>query len=264
MVRYSIRFYIGCSLFCHGDIAKKWPILNDKLLKIVFYIRELGIITVNQQQRCKEHMRLKRTLHELLNVFRNRKLANTLINNYSFFTNHKDLTAWGSITEEDEKGIQRAVGLAASHPGSIIEVGSLFGHTCNYIATLKDPQKELIAIENFAWNPFALPKEAHKKFLERTLRVAIEHRNTRIYEGNVVDFYLANRTMKPSMVFIDAEHDYASVKRDIDWALSVGCKVISGHDYTSLHPGVVKAVDEAFGRKIEVWGSVWIYQNAGL
>ena len=101
-------------------------------------------------------------------------------------------------------------------------------------------------------------EEAHKKFLERTLWVAIEHRNTRIYEGNVVEFYLANRTMKPSMVFIDAEHDYASVKRDIDWALSVGCKVISGHDYTSLHPGVVKAVDEAFGRKIEVWGSVWI------
>jgi hypothetical protein len=51
------------------------------------------------------------------------------------------------------------------------------------------------------------------------------------------------------------------VKQDIGWAISIDCPVISGHDYRDVHPGVVKAVDEAFGDKISLYGSVWIHSK---
>jgi hypothetical protein len=66
------------------------------------------------------------------------------------------------------------------------------------------------------------------------------------------------------MVFIDAAHDYKSVKKDIEWCMACGCPVICGHDYSDIHPGVVRAVDEAFAGKIVVQGSVWIYYRNGI
>jgi hypothetical protein len=60
------------------------------------------------------------------------------------------------------------------------------------------------------------------------------------------------------MVFIDADHSYKEAARDIAWAKSLGVPVVAGHDYQSLHPGVMKAVDENFGTSFEVFGSVWI------
>ena len=66
------------------------------------------------------------------------------------------------------------------------------------------------------------------------------------------------------MIFIDADHTYESVKRDIGlwWdKVKVG-GIISGHDYGHSHqPGVKKAVDEYFGHKglniNQAAGSVW-------
>lgn len=61
-------------------------------------------------------------------------------------------------------------------------------------------------------------------------------------------------------VFIDAAHSYEAVKDDITrWQ----CKVrpggwFGGHDYHSAHQGVIRAVDEAFGDRVEVLAyAVW-------
>lgn len=64
------------------------------------------------------------------------------------------------------------------------------------------------------------------------------------------------------VVFIDALHDYDSVKRDVEaWRGKVGFGgLLSGHDYmhAGQHAGVGRAVDEAFGREnVLVEGSVW-------
>jgi hypothetical protein len=55
-------------------------------------------------------------------------------------------------------------------------------------------------------------------------------------------------------VFIDADHDYESVSRDIDaWRPKVRAGgILAGHDFGPLHPGVVRAVTERFERP-EVW-----------
>lgn len=61
-------------------------------------------------------------------------------------------------------------------------------------------------------------------------------------------------------VFIDAAHSYKAVKDDIArWQPKVKPGAwFGGHDYHPAHPGVVRAVDEAFGERIELLpGYVW-------
>jgi hypothetical protein len=51
-------------------------------------------------------------------------------------------------------------------------------------------------------------------------------------------------------IYIDANHDYEFVKDDITNALKKIKKngLISGHDYNNESPGVIKAVNEIFGK----------------
>lgn len=62
-------------------------------------------------------------------------------------------------------------------------------------------------------------------------------------------------------VFIDADHTHQSVREDIaHWAPKVRPGGwIGGHDYHPRKwPGVVKAVNEAFGKKVQHWpGTIW-------
>ena len=51
-------------------------------------------------------------------------------------------------------------------------------------------------------------------------------------------------------VFIDAAHDYESVKADIEAWLPKCKGIIAGHDFTDGYPGVKKAVIEIFGTNI--------------
>jgi predicted O-methyltransferase YrrM len=62
-------------------------------------------------------------------------------------------------------------------------------------------------------------------------------------------------------VFIDAAHDYESVTADIRaWAPKVKPDgVLAGHDYQADWPGVVKAVEEAFGREARAFDSCWYH-----
>jgi hypothetical protein len=201
-------------------------------------------------------------LKPILTLIENRKALMHAIRMQLFFLENNDLSIWGSITQEDELGIRKAEESSRQFEGPIVEIGALFGHTTNFLATLKPEHKRMIAVENFTWNPFSLPPDAHRLFTRRTLRYVMEKCNTAIYDGDAEAFYDANPDLKPSLVFIDALHSYEGVKKDIDWALSSGAAVIAGHDYSRLHPGVVRAVDEAFGGNIEVVGSVWIAREA--
>ena len=61
-------------------------------------------------------------------------------------------------------------------------------------------------------------------------------------------------------VFIDADHSYESVRRDIDaWRSKVRPGGwFGGHDYNRKFPGVVRAVNFVFGRSvITLPGSIW-------
>lgn len=47
-------------------------------------------------------------------------------------------------------------------------------------------------------------------------------------------------------VYIDASHDYESVKADLEawWPVVTAQGILAGHDYDSTHPGVMRAVNE--------------------
>jgi len=60
------------------------------------------------------------------------------------------------------------------------------------------------------------------------------------------------------VVFIDAGHTYEEVKNDIEKWLPKARMVIAGHDYLpGVWDGVIKAVDEKFGKPDGVAGSIW-------
>ena len=207
----------------------------------------------------------------IVQYLKKRKLLNQVLDNYSdlkpvikdhlFFKSNQDQTIWGSVSEEDEAGIARTVEQSASLDGPIVEIGALFGFTTQLIATSKPIEKELIAVENFSWNPFHVAADDHRSITHRTLRYVMANCNTRIFDGSNSDFYTEYTGDRPSMIFIDADHSYEGVKVDIEWATKQKIPLICGHDYSALHPGVMRAVDEAFGGAVEVIGSVWIHRS---
>lgn len=198
------------------------------------------------------------SIKNFLRKYKYRKELEPMINSYLFFLENKEQSIWGSITEEEEKGIARAVEYAKNFDGPIVEIGALFGHTTQLIATLKDKDKELIAVENFTWNPFGLSKDIHQLITYRTLRYCIEKCNTKIFYGSNNLFYEIYKGKPFSMIFIDAGHNYEDVIFDIQMSKKLNIPVICGHDFHDLHKGVKKAVIESFGTEIETYGSVWI------
>jgi hypothetical protein len=206
--------------------------------------------------------KIKRKLHNLRALIQHRRILKKVVDAHVYFLEHRGVSVWGGISETDELGLRVAVAKAAPFDGPIVEIGALFGWTTQLLASLKSPAKELIAVDNYCWNPFMLPEDDHRVITRRTLHYCLEHCRTRLFDGSTQEFYDGYDGPIPSMVFIDADHSYREASRDISWAKGLGVPVICGHDYQSLHPGVMKAVDENFGTEFEVFGSVWIAQGA--
>jgi len=63
----------------------------------------------------------------------------------------------------------------------------------------------------------------------------------------------------PDMIFIDADHNYGNVFRDIAHAMyMMGSGIICGHDYDSnVWPDVKRAVDNLFSKVEQPVGSIW-------
>ena len=83
---------------------------------------------------------------------------------------------------------------------------------------------------------------------------------SKLIEGDTVSAasHVADRSL--DFVFIDADHSYTSVRKDIEaWRSKVKPGGwLGGHDYNHKFPGVVRAVDFAFGRSvITLPGSIW-------
>ena len=58
--------------------------------------------------------------------------------------------------------------------------------------------------------------------------------------------WMAENSRKASFVFIDADHSYESVKKDIELLLPWTNGTMAGHDFGGFHAGVEKAVREYF------------------
>lgn len=141
-------------------------------------------------------------------------------------------------------------------PGPIVEIGTLFGWSTRIMLCAKAPERELISVDDYSWNPLGLAPDVHHQITSHILAdgKGIGLRQLRIDKA---DFYASWPGPRPALVFADAMHTYEGTKSDIEWARSAGAHVVCGHDYQPEWPGVIRAVDELGGPK-ELVESLWV------
>jgi hypothetical protein len=153
--------------------------------------------------------------------------------------------------------LQKLVRQSANHPGPIVEIGTLLGITTTTIALAKQPHQKVITVDNYGWNAWGFSPETHESITRQMLRYLTETGQVECVKMDKNEFFRTYKGPAPSMVFLDAIHDYPETKKDIEWAKSLGTKIISGHDYCDAFPGVIEVVDE-FGGPRELVGTVWV------
>lgn len=97
------------------------------------------------------------------------------------------------------------------------------------------------------------------EFSRRVLAPFLRSGRVEIAAQGSAEFFAANAGPPPSLVFIDGDHSYAAVHRDIAGAQRIGAAVIGGHDYAPTIPGVVQAVEEHFPGATLRRDSAWMW-----
>ena len=157
-----------------------------------------------------------------------------------------------------------------SSGSKFVEVGSWKGKSAAYLAVEIINSKKDIKLDCVdTWkgssehvdNEYVKSNSLYELFIENTSSLSSvinpikmdSVSASKMYEDNSIDF-----------VFIDANHEYDSVKEDISvWfpKVKVG-GVIAGHDYENGWIDVDKAVNEFFaGKKILKDESCWVYEK---
>jgi len=167
-----------------------------------------------------------------------------------------DLTK-GSASEEELEFLADLVQRTANIPGDIVEIGTLFGRTTIAIALAKSPSQRVVTVDNYGWNPWRLSSKQHKELTAHSLRYLTQTGHVSQVSSDKSDFYRMWNKGCPSLVFLDAIHTYEDTLQDINWALSIGARIICGHDFSDKFPGVQQAVVERGGVS-ETRGSVWV------
>lgn len=145
--------------------------------------------------------------------------------------------------------------------GTFVEVGVFMGHSVAYMATLAEKARKkinVVAVDTFEGSHEHRLKGItgfYDQFMSNILAckfnyidlIAVTPNEAAAIDGPV-DF-----------VYIDAAHDYESVKADIAawWPKVKPGGILAGHDYCEAWPGVKKAVDEAFPNRQLTSKSVW-------
>lgn len=141
-----------------------------------------------------------------------------------------------------------------------VEVGCWKGHSISYLADLlKKKEVEIYGIDLFDDVPFITGREIEIKFIRDIYDMVLEEKGikdkiktikadsskgTELFDHESLDF-----------VFIDANHDYNYVKKDIQaWLPKIkNSGIIAGHDW----PYVERAVNETIKNVNIYGGNVW-------
>jgi len=127
--------------------------------------------------------------------------------------------------------------------GRLVEVGVFKGCSFSFLvieAYNSGKNFDVVGVDAFPW-PDLLPAfNENMKPLEGKFRLLAggdSFDRAKDFEDESIDF-----------IFIDANHTYEFVKKDIAAYLPKMKKggIMAGHDYNLCHPGVIQAVNEAF------------------
>jgi predicted O-methyltransferase YrrM len=161
-----------------------------------------------------------------------------------------------TVRDDEMSLLESLVKESNALPGPIIEIGTLLGVSTTNMALWKSPDKKIITVDLFAWNPWGLTSEQHRDITTQMLHYLTRTKHVELVVSCKNAFYESYRGEPPALVFLDAIHDYPETAKDIAWAQSVGARIISGHDYSAEFPGVIEAVDEVGGPS-RLEGTVW-------
>ena len=201
---------------------------------------------------------IKEPAHKKLLEQQINKSVNTFLG-FSYSAKNHPKFKDGTVNDIEFDGLKKLAKEACQFEGSIIEIGTLFGYSTIALAIGKTKNKILYTVDSFSWNPIGIPAWRHEELTRKSLRFLTETQNVEVIKTSTTDFYLNYKLDSPSMIFIDAAHDYKSVKQDIEFAKRVKANIICGHDYN--WPGVKQAVEENFGNMIETIGEIWVWRT---
>jgi len=134
----------------------------------------------------------------------------------------------------------------AEKMGTVVEIGAWKGRST--IALLRGCKGVVFSVDPWRKHP-----EGYREFLYNTS----EFDNLAIFKMSSLKAASMFNGSPVDMVFIDANHEYESIKSDIEAWLPKTKKIICGHDYGDpLSPGVKQAVDEKFD-DVRWVNSIW-------
>lgn len=153
----------------------------------------------------------------------------------------------GQISNKERDELIKWVVRFKDIPGPIVEIGTLLGYSVQALCegVLKsDVTKRIYTVDNYGWNPMGVQPYRHRMLTNLNLVMAKRLTDLVIVDSTAEEFYKSFKEL-PSFVFIDADHTYASVKKDLEFFKDIGAPVIAGHDYN--FPDVHRAVHEVLG-----------------
>lgn len=130
----------------------------------------------------------------------------------------------------------------------LVEVGSYHGCSFSYLvieAINAGKKFDIVAVDACPWPDVEPTFNKNMESLKgnfRTLFGGDSFDRAKDFEDESIDF-----------IFIDANHTYEFVKKDIAAYLPKMKKggIMAGHDYNMSHPGVIQAVNEAFVENVD-------------
>lgn len=149
---------------------------------------------------------------------------------------------------------------ARNHP-YIVEFGSLYGRSARAMADNLPKEGRIWCVDPWAGDLYT--QDGYPAISTYCMPNFIENMRDHIDAGRchpIREFsYRFSLPHKVDMVFIDGDHDYKTVVKDIKKALELlelgG--LICGHDYSEHSwPGVKQAVDEWIG-EVSLEGTIW-------
>lgn len=140
---------------------------------------------------------------------------------------------------------------------TIVEVGSWKGKSTH--ALLSGCKGTVTAVDTFLGSPSIdwMVQEAKDDSVFKEFKKNLGHfKNLKVIRGESSDVAEGFSDKSIDMVFIDTDHTYERIISDINSWLPKTRKLISGHDYDSGYPELMRGVNEIFN-DVQVINSIW-------
>lgn len=191
-------------------------------------------------------------------------IGNSALSMLKHFVAYSKPGEWGTgeINAGEREQLINWVSGVADVPGPVVEIGSLFGFSTMALCEAvyrSGVRKKIYTVDNYKWNPLGVPPYRHRMITMHNLVLAKNLTDLFIVDSSAEDFY-SKFTEVPSFAFIDGDHRYESVKKDLIFFRDIGTRAISGHDYD--YPDISRAVREVLGEdNLTVYnGTLFLYR----